>query len=132
MKTWHKVALGVLTVGVTATVTFYAVKAIKKKLADKKKAEDGSKPVPKIDLKKDIPPRKVQLISNLQNTLKQTKMDVFKGVPDANFNRLSEQEVDHMTSLVKKYLAAGGETNFKKQAPKDFEALMVYVNRVIK
>ena len=53
LKTWHKVAIGIVTVGVTATTIYFASKAIKKRLA-KKKEEEGKKLLPKVDVKKDI------------------------------------------------------------------------------
>lgn len=47
MKTWQKVGLGIVTVGVTATAVYFGYKALKKRLAkkeaDKKAAEPAKK-----------------------------------------------------------------------------------------
>jgi hypothetical protein len=129
MKTWQKVAVGVLTIGVTGTAIYFGYKAIQKHLDKKKKEKDGSAPVPKVDVKK-VPARKPQLISSIQHELKNNKMDVFKDVPDKDFEKLSEQELSQLNDLLKKYSAAGGETTFKKQDPKGFTTMLALMGKV--
>lgn len=130
MKNWQKIALSVLTVGVTATTIYFGVTAIKKKMAEKKKKEDGDKPVPKVDVKKDIPPRKAQLIATIQDKLKKGKLDAFNGVTDGDFNKLSEPELDKMNSLLDKFTKTG-ETAFSKQYPKDYATLTGLAKKVL-
>lgn len=47
MKPWQKIALGVVTVGITATAIYFSVKGIKKMIAANKKKNDSKTPIEK-------------------------------------------------------------------------------------
>lgn len=48
MKTWQKVGLGIVTVGVTATVVYFGYKALKKRLAKKEADKKAAEPVKEV------------------------------------------------------------------------------------
>lgn len=77
MKPWQKVALGVVTVGITATAIYFSVKGIKKMMAANKKKDDGKKPVAKEPL---LPSEKKAKADQLAMQIRNHYEDVKKKV----------------------------------------------------